>query len=125
MLADLILLIHFIWVLAIIVPIPLILIGARLGWRWVRNRSLRRVHLAMIAIVVAETILGIVCPLTEWEQALRKASGESSYQGSFIEYWISRILFYDFPPCTFTAAYITVGLLVLWIYIRVPPRREP
>ena len=52
-----------------------ILAGIALRWAWVRNFWFRTIHLAMIAVVVAESLCGIVCPLTDWEDRLREAGG--------------------------------------------------
>ncbi|HAR43713.1 MAG TPA: DUF2784 domain-containing protein [Bdellovibrionales bacterium] len=124
LLADVILVFHFLFVLGVVLPVPLIALGGWRGWRWVRNRFFRRVHLAMISIVVFETLVGMFCPLTEWEQQLRAASGRESYEGSFIQYWVSRLLFYEFEPWLFTMIYIGFGLLIAWLYIKVPPAKR-
>lgn len=124
MLADIILIIHTIFVLGVILPVPFIALGGLFGWNWVRNRTFRLSHLAMIGIVILETIFGIVCPLTEWEQALRQTAGHPSYQEGFIEHWLSRILFYDFPPWVFATLYLAWGILVLGLLWLVPPRRK-
>jgi hypothetical protein len=79
----------------------------------------------MIALVALESVLGIVCPLTVWESALRLEAHEAPYSRSFIEFWIGRILFYDFPPWVFIAAYCAVCALVLFLYFKYPPRRSP
>jgi hypothetical protein len=119
--ADLVLILHFCFVLGILVPIPLILIGAKRQWKWVRKSWLRKLHLTMMGIVILETLLGVVCPLTDWEQRLRESSGQSTYAGSFIAYWVSRILFYSFEPWVFIVMYLAVGGLILGLYVWVPP----
>jgi len=53
----------------------------------------RGAHLAAIAFVVAETLLGFMCPLTIWEDALR---GDVSEAG-FIQRWIHAWLFFNWP----------------------------
>ena len=45
----------------------------------------------------------MTCPLTDWEQRLRKMAGEGDYTGDFIGYWAHRLIFYDAPPWVFTA----------------------
>ena len=122
--ADLILLLHFAWVLTILVPIPLIVLGSYRGWRWIRNRTFRLIHLLMIGIVVLESLFGMICPLTLWEDLLRNTAGQTPYGASFVEYWIARILFYDFPPWVFTTLYVAVALTILALYWRIPPARK-
>jgi hypothetical protein len=117
-----VLVLHFIFVLGVILPVPLILVGAWRRWRWIRNRKLRFLHFIMIGIVALEALIGIVCPLTEWEQGLRRAAGEQSYEGSFVGYWISRLLYYEFEPWVFTLAYCFWVVLVLALYFLIPPQ---
>ena len=76
-------------------------------------------HLAAIAYVVLEAILGVVCPLTAWENALR---GESSESG-FIQRWVHTWLFWNWPPWVFTFLYLAFGTLVAATWWRFPPRR--
>lgn len=124
-LADVVLIIHFLWVLAILVPILLILIGAQRQWHWIRNYPFRVIHLAMIGIVSLEAFLEVVCPLTALEEKLRLAAQQASYGGSsFIQYWVSRVLYYDFPTWVFTLSYLGVGFAVLILFFKVPPKRR-
>ena len=79
------------------------------GWRFVNGWWFRLAHLAAIAVVVAQAWLGVVCPLTTLESWLRVQAGEAAYETSFIEHWLTRILFYDAPAWVFTAAYTLFG----------------
>lgn len=120
LLADFILVIHFLFVLFVVGGLATIWIGAACGWRWVRNYWFRIAHLAAICYVAAEALLGVVCPLTEWEDALRAAHAQTS----FVARWTRRVLFYNFPEWAFTVAYLIFALavaLTLWL---VPPRRH-
>jgi hypothetical protein len=76
LLADLIAAIHLGYVSFVFFGLLVILTGGLLRWRFVRNFWFRTVHLAMILIVVAEALLGIICPLTVWEYNLRVAAGQ-------------------------------------------------
>ena len=120
LLADAILLLHFGFVLFVVGGLALVWIGAAAGWAWVRNFWFRAAHLAAIAFVAAEALLGIWCPLTVWEDALRGVHGEKS----FVARWIHRLMFYDFPLWVFTTAYVAFALLVAatWWWIR-PKKR--
>lgn len=119
-LADLILIAHFAFVLFVVGGLALIWIGAAAGWRWVRNRWFRIAHLTAIFLVAAETLLGMVCPLTVWEDALRGAPAEAS----FIARWLHRVLFYSFPEWVFTIAYVLFALAVAATFRLVPPQRR-
>jgi hypothetical protein len=120
LLADAILLLHFAIVLFIVGGLPLIWIGAALGWRWVRNLWFRLAHLAAIVFVALESLAGVWCPLTIWEDALRGAANEKS----FIARWVHRLMFYQFPEWVFTVAYVLFATLVALTLIFIPPRKR-
>lgn len=121
-LADLILVIHFLFVLFVVGGLPLIWIGAWMGWNFVRSLRFRLVHLAAILFVVGESLIGMACPLTIWEDSLRRtASG-----GNFIQRWLHRIIFYDVSEWMLTIVYVLFALLVAITFILLPPhRRKP
>ena len=121
MLADAILVLHLLFVLFVVGGFALICAGGALGWRWVRGRVFRLVHLAAILVVTAESLLGLACPLTVWEDALRRAGPA---QASFISRWISRLLYYDFPEWVFAVAYVAFALAVAAAWRLVPPQRR-
>jgi hypothetical protein len=117
--ADAILLAHAAFVLFVVLALPAIWIGAACGARFAFNRWFRAVHLAAIAFVVAESLVGMACPLTAWEDALR---GETSSEG-FIQRWIHAWLYWNAPAWVFATLYAAFGLLVAWTWARIPPRR--
>ena len=122
MLADIILIIHLLFVLFVVGGLPAVWIGAWMKADFARNHGFRLAHLAAILFVAGESLLGMVCPLTWMEDALRGTSTE----GGFIQRWLHRILFYDFPEDVFTAIYVLFALLVVGTYALVPPRpRSP
>jgi hypothetical protein len=122
LLADVVVTIHFAYVAFVISGLVLTLAGAVLHWRWVRNFWFRIVHLAMIGIVVAEALCGVVCPLTTWENDLRERAGQAAYRGGFIANWLHDVLFFDADPRLFTLCYSLFGLMVLATLFLVPPR---
>lgn len=122
LLADAIVVIHMGIALFILLGLIAILIGAMRGWGWVRNFWFRMLHVGAILFVVAESWLGITCPLTTWEQALREKSGEASYRGDFIAHWVHELLFFEFETWVFTLAYTLFGLAVLAAFVFVRPR---
>jgi uncharacterized protein DUF2784 len=117
-LADLVLVVHFLFVLFVVGGLALIVVGAR-RWRWVRNRTFRIAHIAAIAFVAAESLLGIACPLTVWEDALR-GGGTSSFIGR----WVAWLLYYDLPEWAFALAYCAFAAAVAWAWRAVPPRAK-
>ena len=124
LLADIVLATHFAIVLFVISGLVAIVVGNLCGWRFVNTWWFRAAHLAAIAVVVAQAWLGIVCPLTTLERALRVKAGGAGYETSFIEHWVSRLLYYEAPAWVFTAAYTLFGLAVVTAWWRFPPRRS-
>lgn len=122
--ADLILILHVAFVLFVVGGLALIVLGNLRHWRWVNQWWFRLLHLGAIAVVVAEAWLGLICPLTTLEQWLRARAGDTSYSGSFIEYWLQQLLYYDAPPWVFLLIYSLFGLLVLasWWFFPPTPR---
>ena len=85
--ADSVLVLHFATVLFVIGGLVLIVVGNLSGWRWINALWFRLLHLATIAIVIAEAWLGITCPLTTFEMWLREPSGAgvaARYSESFV-----------------------------------------
>jgi hypothetical protein len=123
LLADAVLVLHVAIVLFVVGGLLLVVGGNLAGWRWVNHWWLRLLHLAAIACVVAEAWLGITCPLTTWEIALRVAAGQGAYAGGFLQHWLHRLLYWDAPAWVFTLAYTLFGLAVTWAWWRWPPRR--
>lgn len=115
--ADIILVIHFLFVLFVVGSLPLIWIGVWLHLKFVRNLAFRLTHLAAILFVVGESLIGIICPLTSWEYELRGIEAERG----FIQYWLHRMLYYDFPESVLTASYVVFALLVGITFKLVPP----
>jgi len=112
--ADALLVAHFAIASFIVAGLPLVWIGAAAGWRWVRNPWFRYAHLAAIAFVALEALLGYACPLTVWEDLLRGGLRPESFVGR----WAYRLLYYQAPEWVFTALYVlwagaSVATLVL------------
>ncbi len=120
--ADVVVIVHFAYVAFVVLGLAVILLGGLLGWSWVRNWKFRWAHLAAIGIVVFEALMGITCPLTTWEQKLRRLAGEVSYRGDFIASWAHELLFYEAQPWVFTVCYVLFGLAVLGAWFLIPPR---
>lgn len=120
MLADAIVVAHLLIVLFIVGGLPVVYIGVALRWRWVRYWAWRVAHLAAILFVAGESLLGMPCPLTVWEDTLRG----SHPTGGFIERWTHRLIFYDAPVWMFTTAYVAFAVLVLVTWIVVPATRR-
>ena len=93
--ADVLVVIHAAYVGFVLFGMVAILIGMVLQWRWVRNFWFRIVHFAMIAVVVAEALCGVICPLTTWEEDLRELAGKTVEPGTFVGRLCNAVMFYQ------------------------------
>lgn len=122
MLANVILIVHVLYVSFVLGGFILIWIGHGVRWSWVRHRTFRLLHVGSIGLVAAEAVAGITCPLTVLEDALRP----ESYGSGFIEFWLHRILFYTAPAYVFTIIYVAffAAVILTWCLVKPRPRRE-
>lgn len=118
--ADAVLLVHALFVGFVVFGLVLVLIGGVFSWSWVRNFWFRAAHLAAIGIVVLQAWGGIVCPLTTLEATLRAHAGDITYTGSFVAYWLDRLLYYQAPAWVFILAYTLFAGAVIasWFWVR-------
>ena len=83
-LADMVMLLHFGFIV-------LVIFGGLLALYWQRFAL---IHLpALLWALFLEFRPGTLCPLTPLEQNLRQRSGEPSYAGSFIEHYLGPIIY--------------------------------
>jgi Protein of Unknown function (DUF2784) len=120
LIADALLVAHFLIAAFIAGGLVIVWIGAALGWRWVRNRWFRYLHVGAIAFVAAEALLGIACPLTVWEDALRGSNPAQSFVGR----WVQELLYYRAPEWVFTSVYVAWTAAALVTLRLVPPTRR-
>ena len=118
--ADALLVAHFLTAAFVVGGLPAVWLGAAAGWRWVRNRWFRILHLAAIGLIALEGVLGVACPLTVWEDLLRGGLQPRSFVGR----WVQHLLYYDAPEGLFTALYVAWALATLVTLWLVPPRRR-
>jgi hypothetical protein len=118
--ADLLLFGHVLFVAFVVLGLALILIGKPCDWDWVRNLWFRLAHLAAIGVVVLKSWVGVICPLTPWEMALRERAGDAVYSGSFISHWLESILYFRAPAWVFTVCYTVFAAAVVasWFWVR-------
>ncbi len=121
-LADLVAVVHFGYVAFVVLGLVAILAGLVRQWAWTRNFWFRTIHLLLIAVVVIESLGGIVCPLTTWERALRGLDAEAGQPGSFVGRIVNRLLFFDLPEWVFRVLHCMFGAAVLMTFVLAPPR---
>ena len=99
-LADLILLLHAAFV-------AFVVLGGLAVLRW---PAMAWVHLPAVAWGAAIEFGGWICPLTPLEVALRQRGGEAGYSGSFIEHYLTPVLY---PDGLTHSMQVVLGLTVL------------
>lgn len=82
-LADLLLIIHFAFILFVV--------GG--GLFALRYRFLVVLHLPALVWGVYVELAGRICPLTPWENRLRRLAGEEGYSGGFIEHYLLPVIY--------------------------------
>ncbi len=123
-LADAVLALHVAIAAFVVLGLIVVIAGNLKRWGWVNQWWFRLAHLAAIAIVVAESWFGMVCPLTTLEMWLRAKDGDTPYTGGFIEHWLQYLLYYSAPAWVFTLVYSLFGLAVVATWWIFPPRRN-
>lgn len=120
-LADAILMLHVGIVAFVVLGQFAVLLGAWRHWAWVRNYWFRTVHVLLMMFIAVQAWLGALCPLTIWEQHLRVLAGQASYRESFVEHWLSQLIFFEAPWWAFVATYTGFAALVVATWWWVPP----
>ncbi len=82
-LADIIVIIHLLFVLVVVFGGLLVL------WR----RWLAWLHLPAVFWGVGIELYGGICPLTPLEMKLRQAAGQQGYRGGFIEHYLIPLIY--------------------------------
>ena len=122
--ADVVLFVHFLVVAFNVGALPLTWVSHLRGWPLACNPYFRITHLALVAYVTVETAFGVVCPLTNLEDALRiKAGGNTVYEGGFVSHWLHQAIFWDVSTeLLFTLYALFLGLVLLTFFF-IRPRQ--
>jgi hypothetical protein len=67
-----------------------VLLGGLLLLRWPR---LLWLHLPAVAWGATVEFFHLLCPLTPWENQLRRAAGDAGYEGGFIEHYLIPLIY--------------------------------
>ena len=115
-LADLILTLHFciavFLILGLFTPI-----AYKFNLGFYKNYYLRLVHLMLISIVLFETLIGVICPLTIIENLLRN----NDEIESFISKWLGKFLFWELNITFFILIYFICFCWTVFIWFYYPP----
>ena len=122
-LADIIVVVHFGWVLFMLLGFVLSLWG--FFWKNFFNWWLfRMLHLFGIVYVVLLAVLRQYCPLTILENTLRaRYNPILTYPGSFIVHYINRLVYPDVNPLILLIPTIFIAVFTVVIFIIKPPAR--
>lgn len=102
LLADFVSLAHLAFVLFVVLGGIAVWWAPRLAW----------LHLPAVAWGALIEFMGWICPLTPWEQSLRRLAGDKGYTGGFVEHYLLPLLY---PDGLTRDVQILLGLLVLAI----------
>jgi hypothetical protein len=106
MLADLVVVLHFLFVLFVV-------FGGLLVLRWPKIAYL---HLPIATYGVLIEFVGWVCPLTPLEKRLRESAGQQGYEGGFVEHYILPVLY---PDGLTRGVQLVLGMLVIGVNVAV------
>ena len=114
-LADAVLLLHLAFIAFVMVGGIAVIRWPRLAW----------LHLPAVLWAAGLTFAGGICPLTPLENRLREAGGEAGYGGSFIEHYLTSLIY---PEGLTRGIQIALGCLVVAVnvavYFRLWRRRD-
>lgn len=99
LLADLVMLIHFLF-------IAFVTVGALLLWKYPR---LLWLHVVAVIWAVYIQSTGGYCPLTPLENGLRAQSGRATYDESFVEHYLGAIIYPGDMP---SEAHIVIAIAI-------------
>ena len=108
-LADVVVTIHFLWIL-------FLFLGALWG---IKHKIVRLFHLSGLAFAFIIQIFDWYCPLTHLEVWLRsKHSPTLTYTGSFIIYYVEKIVYLQLSRSLVFILTILLCGLNIWLYLR-------
>ena len=116
--ADAILAAHVAIVLFNLFGLVAVPIGALWGWRFVRVRWWRVLHVLLLAVVAIQAVAGRACILTLWQAAF---SGIAADRSPLIAGWVDRLIYWPLPIWVFAVLYVVVFAYALALLRLVPP----
>ena len=86
--------VHFAVVLFNVFWLVAVPLGAWRGWAFVRSFGWRAAHLISLAVVALQAVAGSLCFLSIWQSDLLVAAGGPPEEGSVIERFVMRAVFW-------------------------------
>ena len=122
-LADIIVLIRFLWILFMLAGFLLTVYGffhKEFFDRWL----FRTLHLFGIVYVGILAALGQYCPLTVVEYNLRsRYNPQLEYPGSFIAYHVEKLVYPEVNPLIIIIPTVVMAVFALVVFVVRPPRK--
>ncbi len=109
--ADVVILIHFLWIGFVILGFPVALYFNSAKWRLI--------HVAAVVLMIAMQVTRTICPLTHLEAWLKSGGREAKvYPGAFIAEWVEKLIYVEDVTLEkimyATMAYFALILLSFW-----------
>ena len=117
-LADALLVLHGLFIVWVILGGLAVLARPVLAW----------LHLPAVAWALWISWSGSICPLTPWEQSLRRAAGQAGYEGGFIDHYLTAAIYPQSLTVDlqilFGAAVLAINLALYAVAIKRAARRR-
>ena len=120
MLADIVLIIHFILIAFMLAGILITPLAYKFNLTIFKNFRLRALHLTLMVFITLEVLVGIQCPLTFIERIFR---GLKQEHHSFLGEWISQLIYWNVPGEAFLAVYSACLIWVCTMWKIFPPKQ--
>lgn len=120
-LSHLVLAIHFAVIAFNVLGLIAILLGAPLGWAFVRAPLWRVLHLLSWAAVAFQAAAGRACFLTDWQFNLAGGRGEAE---PLVARLVNGLIYWPLPLWAFAILYAATFALVVALFWIVPTRRR-
>jgi hypothetical protein len=112
LLADAVMLLHFGF-------LAFVTLGGFVAWR---HRWVLVPHLIAVAWGALTVTVGLVCPLTAWEDTLRRLGDEDGLPRGFIDTYLTGVVY---PQEYLPAARLLVAALIVVSWVGLAMRRVP
>jgi len=108
-LADFILVVHFVWILFVILALPTALL--------LKLTRLRIIHTIALIFTIIMQATRTLCPLTIIEEYLRREeSATFSYDGSFIITWLRKLIYIEDLGVSLLVVYILTAIFLIFTF---------
>ena len=115
--ADILMVLHFLWAAFMVIGLPLGLV--------IESPVLRWTHFTGMVVTAFFAATGIYCPLTVLEETLRLGSDKSlTFEGGFLYHHLSSLLYPRIEPWILRAASVFWGALTVLSMILVKPKKR-